>query len=66
MKPYEIEGCDVFALMVKIKDGPIELWSIYSNIKACQDRGEEIVKGFENAGVEAHYCCRRYIVKSGE
>lgn len=66
MKSYEIEGCDVFALMVKIKDGPIELWSIYSNIKACQDRGKKIVKGFESAGVEAHYCCHCYTVKSGE
>ena len=67
MRPaYEIEGYDVFALMVKVGDNPVELWSIYSNAKACQDRGEEIVKGFESAGVEARYCCRSYTVKSGE
>lgn len=64
MKSYEIEGCDVFVLMVKINDGPVELWEIYSNIKACQDRGEQIVKGFESAGVTAEYCCRSYHVRS--
>ena len=66
MKSYEIEGYDVFALMIKIGDGPMELWSIYSNAKAGQDRGEQIVKGFESVGVEAHYWCRRYTIQSGE
>ena len=64
MKSYEIEGCDVFALMVKISDGPADLWEIYSNIKACQDRGEQIVQGFRSAGVDAEYYCRCYHVKS--
>lgn len=66
MTSYEIEGYDVFALLVKVGDEEVpELWEIYSNVKACQDRGEEIVKGFRSAGVNAEYCCRSYIVKSG-
>lgn len=60
-----IEGYDVFALLVKVGDEEVpELWEIYSNIKACQDRGEEIVKGFKSAGIDAEYCCRSYIVKN--
>lgn len=64
MKSYEIEGYDVFALMVKVGDEPVEVWEIYSNIKACQDRGEQIVKGFKSAGIDAEYCCRSYRVRS--
>lgn len=60
-----IEGYDVFALLVKVGDEEApELWEIYSNIKACQDRGAEIVKGFKSAGIDAEYCCRSYIVKN--
>lgn len=67
MKSYEIEGYDVFALLVKVGDeNQPELWEIYSNIAACQERGEQIVKGFRSAGIEAQYCCRSYTVKSGE
>ena len=64
MTSYEIEGCDVFALLVKVGDEDIaQLWGIYSNAKACQDRGEEIVKCFKFGGIDAKYCCRSYTVK---
>lgn len=60
----KIEGYDVFALLVKVGDEECsELWEIYSNAKACQDRGKEIVKGFKSAGIDAEYCCRSYTVK---
>lgn len=64
MSSDKIEGHDVFALLVKVGDEERpELWEIYSNIKACQDRGKEIVKGFKFAGIDAEYCCRSYTVK---
>lgn len=67
MRPaYEIEGYTVFALMVKVEDSPAELWAIYSNIKACQDRGEEIIKGFKSCGLKASYCCCDYVIKTGD
>lgn len=60
---YEIENHDVFALMVKVADDPVELWEIYSNAKACQDRGEQIVKGFQSLGIKAEYNCCSYTVR---
>lgn len=60
----EIEGYSVYALMVRVGDEEEpELWEIYSNAKACQNRGERIVKGFKASGIEAEYCCRGYTVK---
>lgn len=64
MKSYEIEGCNVFALMIKINDQQPEVWEIYSNLVACRERGKEIVKGFKSAGINAEYCCHAYIVRT--
>lgn len=60
---YDLEGYSVFALMIQFENEKEELWGIYSNAKACCDKGKEVCKAFREQGKDAWYYCRSFDVK---